>query len=454
MSGEEKSGGGRSGRAISLRLVYRVVIAVSCVLAICLLIAAFQTTRSYQRMQHATDEYITCQKYAEELKEGSDYMTEEVRAFAVNGKKVHVQNYFREVHVTCRRDKAMKSLDEYLSQRDAERYLRTALTYSDRLMGLEFYSMRLVIESRGYDLSAYPVEIQNTKLEKEDLRLSSHEQAEKARDIVFDEVYRSYKDDIDKNVVLCVEDLIAQTHRQLESSSQSLFRVLRRQEILMFVTLFLLMCIVLLTLRMAILPLRRFVDHIHNHEELPPTSAYELTYLADAYNKMLAQTQSSHEKLSYEAEHDTLTGLYNRGVFDRVRETSDPSQIALMLIDVDMFKGINDNYGHDIGDKILQKVANLLSSSFRSDDYVCRVGGDEFAVIMVHVTSELKYLVRQKLEMLSAALAREEDGLPKVTLSIGVAFGDRENPEGDIYQDADTALYRVKRAGRNGFEFY
>ena len=102
----------------------------------------------------------------------------------------------------------------------------------------------------------------------------------------------------------------------------------------------------------------------------------------------------------------------------------------------------------------MQKVAHLLDQNFRDTDYPCRVGGDEFAVIMTNASSALTGLVKDKLLKISNALQDTSDGVPAVTLSVGVAFNDRDGGTEDIYKDADRALYVVKTHGRNGVEFY
>ena len=111
-------------------------------------------------------------------------------------------------------------------------------------------------------------------------------------------------------------------------------------------------------------------------------------------------------------------------------------------------------YGHSTGDEILKKVADRLKRAFRIIDYVCRIGGDEFAIIMVEMTSDLKYTIEEKVDWINQELADTGDGLPAVSLSVGVAFTDRENPGPSIFNDADKALYHVKENGRNGYGFY
>ena len=99
-------------------------------------------------------------------------------------------------------------------------------------------------------------------------------------------------------------------------------------------------------------------------------------------------------------------------------------------------------------------VAGELKASFRSDDIISRIGGDEFSVIMKNADSRIKDIVLNKVRTAAERLRDPGDGLPSITLSVGIAFGDRENPAGDIFKDADTALYRVKRQGRDGCAIY
>lgn len=118
-----------------------------------------------------------------------------------------------------------------------------------------------------------------------------------------------------------------------------------------------------------------------------------------------------------------MTDLLNRESFEKLLKIHEdgPSSYALLLIDVDTFKTVNDTYGHDMGDQILKKVADLLKKTFRSIDYVCRIGGDEFAIIMVEMTSDLEYTVMDKISAINEKLSKEEDGLPAVSSSVQVA---------------------------------
>ena len=127
--------------------------------------------------------------------------------------------------------------------------------------------------------------------------------------------------------------------------------------------------------------------------------------------------------------------------------------MALILLDIDRFKGINDTYGHEMGDKVLQKVGHLLSGYFRSGDYPVRIGGDEFIVILNDFDEVNKNTIKHKLNLINNELQDTADGLPLVTLSVGVAFS-KKGYSDELFNQADAALYAVKEAGRNGVRFY
>lgn len=126
----------------------------------------------------------------------------------------------------------------------------------------------------------------------------------------------------------------------------------------------------------------------------------------------------------------------------------------LIVLDVDDFKSVNDNYGHDTGDKVLKKVASTLLDHFRSDDYVCRIGGDEFVVFMVHAENRFEELIKNKVEHINMMLADTADGLPAVSVSAGVSHGSNAAEPSELFNQADQAMYITKREGKKGCAFY
>ncbi len=170
----------------------------------------------------------------------------------------------------------------------------------------------------------------------------------------------------------------------------------------------------------------------------------------------VARDVTDEKLIKEQAEHDALTGILNRGSFDLILKSLETSRknFALILMDVDNFKTVNDTYGHAVGDIILKKVSKYLAEGFRSIDYVCRIGGDEFAVLMTNVTLDNSELIKDKIAKINDLLLNHTGILPKVSLSVGVAFLNRDNPSDSLFKDADRAMYHVKKNGRNGCHFY
>ena len=167
-----------------------------------------------------------------------------------------------------------------------------------------------------------------------------------------------------------------------------------------------------------------------------------------------SERSSMPDKFTYDALHDPLTGLYNQSAFEMLLRDADPNHIAVLMVSVDDFRSVVAEKGSEIGDQVIRKVAKVLRHSFRSVDFICRINRDEFAVIMSRVNSAMRKTVFDKVERANELLMRSEEDLPPVSLSVGVAFADRENPQGDIVQDADTALFRMKQVRRCGCAIY
>lgn len=170
--------------------------------------------------------------------------------------------------------------------------------------------------------------------------------------------------------------------------------------------------------------------------------------------------KNEKQKLIKMAQRDALTGIYNKAATNATvthhMEDFDFTVLqALLIIDVDYFKAVNDTYGHMAGDNILSAVAKQLKNYVRSGDVVGRIGGDEFLVYLTQVETREDAL--WKAQSLHAALGTlvPEQGAPPITCSIGMAVFPHGAVEyAELYQYADTALYRCKDTGRNGVTVY
>ncbi|MEB2858419.1 diguanylate cyclase [Pseudomonas atacamensis] len=180
---------------------------------------------------------------------------------------------------------------------------------------------------------------------------------------------------------------------------------------------------------------------------------------ATVAQRTAALTEANAELLSL-ATHDGLTGVYNRRRFDEKiteysllsRRTGRP--FALLLIDADHFKRINDSHGHAVGDEVLQQLATLIQNSVRSTDFVARYGGEEFAVLLPEVAQpDTPEVVAEKIR---AAVAEAQfPGVGNVTVSIGLGLADpADNNHTALIKRADQQLYQAKAAGRNQVAFH
>jgi len=162
--------------------------------------------------------------------------------------------------------------------------------------------------------------------------------------------------------------------------------------------------------------------------------------------------QALNQQLQTRALSDALTGALNRHWLEQQRSALQQCpQLALLLVDIDHFKAINDTHGHSCGDAVLQAVAKALRHGIRPSDALVRLGGEEFLVICQHDTEpETAHALGERLRQTVEQLCSE--ALPPVTISIGVALRAPNEAWGAQLERADAALYRAKRSGRNRVE--
>lgn len=177
----------------------------------------------------------------------------------------------------------------------------------------------------------------------------------------------------------------------------------------------------------------------------------------DITDRLEAQNEILHL-----AQYDPLTDLANRSLFvDRVNQAIarcqwNSYQVAVLFIDLDRFKNINDTLGHDVGDKLLKEVAKRLKSATREGDSVCRLGGDEFAILLKEISHEhdIARIADNIMQLLSQHYFIDNRELI-VTPSIGISRSPSDGSDVKLLmKKADVAMYKVKKAGRNNYSFY
>ncbi len=176
----------------------------------------------------------------------------------------------------------------------------------------------------------------------------------------------------------------------------------------------------------------------------------------------LFEVQKAKDALGYQAEHDDLTGLPNRILFlDRLNQAIKQSKrnstkAAVIFLDLDRFKDINDTFGHDMGDKVVQLLAERLEEHLRKVDTIARFGGDEFIILVESIKDmvDVIEILEKLIKSMEIPFVVEEHSL-HLTLSAGVSIfpDDGDNSE-ILIRNADTAMYRAKDDGRNTYHFY
>ena len=197
---------------------------------------------------------------------------------------------------------------------------------------------------------------------------------------------------------------------------------------------------------------------------VPPADIVELDDFGNDFNALLdeleawqSHLQSENESLAHQASHDSLTGLPNRAFFEgrlmRALRNANKlgERVAVLFLDSDRFKEINDNFGHAAGDAVLMAVANRIRAQLREEDLVARLGGDEFAVLLtpLYKTEDAERIADKILASMEIPILVPGDAQVLTSLSIGVAvYPDHGTTPGALLNAADSAMYQAKRLSR------
>lgn len=172
----------------------------------------------------------------------------------------------------------------------------------------------------------------------------------------------------------------------------------------------------------------------------------------------ITQSHNLQEKLEVEATTDPLTGLFNRRLFFKLADQFLSESIrhnkflSLIMLDIDLFKGINDEHGHLIGDQVIKFVGSKAKSLLRKEDIIARVGGEEYVVLLPNTDSKAAQLIAEKIRVSIDSSSITGDWLgeikPKVSLGIST-YTEGDSDFYEIYSRSDKALYQAKSTGRN-----
>lgn len=174
----------------------------------------------------------------------------------------------------------------------------------------------------------------------------------------------------------------------------------------------------------------------------------------DNSERVREEMQPDYGNVAYDSLHDPLTGLYNRTAYELLFKDSKQKHLALMIAVVDDFKYVSDRYGEAVADDAIKRIADVLRANYRSVDHICRISKDEFVVIVNRVGSDQKETITEKITRINETLQKQEDDVPPLSLSVGLAFADRTGPDEDVFENADKALRLMKEENRRGYNIY
>lgn len=411
----------------------------------------------YDELIKSVETYDVCEKAAQEIMMISDSLTENSRLYVSTGEKSYLDQYFKEVKVDKEREKALLQIKTALGYSSAVG-VEKAIKDSMELMNNEYYAMKLIATVNGEDLSKLPEEISSIKISYEDSVLSPEKMRRKADDVVYGREYVQYKTRIRSQINEYLNSIISMAYEKNKEET-SAFKDNLRWQSLMLIILFIVDVIMFLSLIFLFLkPLNNFNKSVQAGEAVRAEGAAELRNLAETYNRMHSSSDTNmklNKELKKSNITDPLTGIYNRKGFEEITNSilRGDSAIGFMLMDIDKFKEINDTFGHPAGDRALCVVAWMLVKFFRSGDYVFRIGGDEFAVIINNVTAENKETINDKFDAINKELRCYQMFENTLSVSGGIAFSEN-GYNSTVYNKADSALYVSKKNGRKQCSFY
>ena len=443
--------GSNNHKGISLRTVNISLIIGAVLVSALMFVSTFRLSSSFRRVTETSEQQIELRKAARELMDASDYLTEKVQRFTVTADMRFVQEYFDEAFIAHHREEAISRMSTGTASEEALKVLKDAMKESLALMNTEYYAMKLVIEAKGY--TEYPELLQSIDLSDSDKALSPQEKMRLATEMVLNDEYYNHKYLIRENMTISLDELEKMAYDKDEDAMAALSNELKLVRVVIILQSFGIVILVWLTTKLGIHPVLNAVDRIKEDSPIPEGGAVEFRYLAKAYNKMYEVYRKSLESLSFRASHDELSGLYNRAGYDLLLSSIDLESTYMLLFDVDNFKTINDTYGHGAGDEAIRNVARVLKENFRSDDYVCRIGGDEFVVLMVHAPKSAKNLISTKIKHINDELGNSRDNLPSYSVSVGIAHGSDSIDAINLFAKCDTALYESKARGKHTYTF-
>lgn len=415
-----------------IALLSSSLVIVTVIIFCLIILISFSINDRFKALKTSLNRFIVCEQTSEKIKAGANDLTELARLFIVNQDERFALAYLEEIENTNSQKNALENLQAVCSDKDlALQRLRIAITQAESITQMELYAMRLGYEFMGKSgilKDEIPQRLREIALKESDKNLSKEEMQAVAIKNIFGNGFLIYKLRINENCNITVNAISEDIKKELDENTEKLGQSLDRLRILILA--------LLIVNILSTIGLRDFKK------------------VTQSYNEMYERGERKRRKLLKNAEYDALTDILNRRAYEQICKNSaeQKGRIALLLIDMDNFKQINDTYGHSGGDTALKTVASILKDTFRDGDYVARIGGDEFAVILADFKPEGYRVISEKINYINERLSKI-NGISGASISVGMAYSATGYSE-ELYKQADKALYAVKEAGKGNCRIY
>ena len=449
--------------SISLKNTGIMLAIFAFIISFFLIASVYVASDKFTTMHNSMHNYMEWKESAINVQLASDELTENIRSFVHTKEIKYFEAYFDEVD-SNRRQTAVDNIEQRLPESVPLERLTDAVNNSEALENEEYAAMRAIFEAANITLTdekysehvtyvttfdmSKSVYISNNNVDY--VSYTDEQKIELASQLVFGEYYESKKTTIATSVTDSIAELDKMMYDSVHHTATQMKVVLVIQQVLIGLSVLFLAGTVVLTIFYVVRPIRRAVKNLSRGDSVEVgRCAKEYLYLADTYNQVHEQNLQNQEKLIYEAEHDKLTGLYNRAGYDSIFRRVKLAKAVYILLDIDRFKMINDEYGHAIGDNVLIRVGKSIKKNFEEENIsVFRLGGDEFSVIIEGVDHDNSKKLVDKCQKINDDLKKDMKDCPGSTLSIGIAFGEENDTTDTLFKKADIALYFTKRNGR------
>ena len=450
---------------------------VNLILLILFSVNAYNLYRNNKLAQEAEHNRYKMIRVSDELRQSSDDLTRFVRTYAATMDEQYKEAYFKILDI--RNGKVFKPKNyqniywDLLEPLRSKRHPLTQerISLKDEILSLPFSKLEFELLRRAENSSNELVRLEVKamqalagKYEDENGRYTivGKPNQKMALDILYSKDYHKAKEKIMLPIDYFLELIDYRTQKTLDHYNQKIDTYINNMIILFIIFALGLIISMSLLKRRLLIPLKHLSQSIAWHKEgrrdfeAKALFRDEIGVLTDEFNALMKSLNEKYDLIKQISISDTLTGVYNRKFYnEKISELFSSYKrygrtFSILMFDIDDFKFINDTYGHDTGDRVLIKMSQLVQENLRQTDYLCRLGGEEFAVLLPDISIDEAKSVAEKIrkELSQSILIPQRI----VTVSIGVTEVRPNDNEDIIYKRVDKMLYIAKKDGKNRIE--